>query len=50
MIHNVYFIYVAQAAAGKFAETFKEFPAIQKPNSFTIDDAMAKMSEAAGAH
>ena len=40
-------LYAAQAAAAKFAETFKEFPAIQKPNSFTIDDAMAKMSEAA---
>ena len=46
-IHNAYFIYVAQAFARKFAETFKEFPAIQKPNSFTIDDAMVKMSEAA---
>jgi arylsulfatase len=32
----------------KFAETFKEFPAIQKPNTFTIGDAIAKMSEAAG--
>ncbi|QKV52517.1 arylsulfatase [Comamonas antarctica] len=48
-LHNGYFIFVAQAAAAKFAETFKEFPAIQKPNSFTIDDAMAKMSEAATA-
>ena len=50
MIHNVYFVYLAQYAAGKFAETFKEFPAIQKPNTFTIDDAMAKMSEAAAGH
>lgn len=32
----------------KFAETFKEFPSIQKPNTFTIDDAIAKMSEAGG--
>jgi arylsulfatase len=24
-----------------------QFPAVQRPNSFTIDDAMAKMSEAA---
>jgi arylsulfatase A-like enzyme len=46
-IHNAYFIYVAQAAAAKFAETFKEFPAIQKPNTFTVDDAIVKMSEAA---
>jgi hypothetical protein len=50
MIHNAYFIYLAQYAAGKFAETFKEFPAIQKPNTFTIDDAMAKMSEATASH
>jgi hypothetical protein len=47
-IHNGYFIYAAQAGARKFAETFKEFPAIQKPNTFTIDDAIAKMSEAGG--
>ena len=40
---------VAQTAAAKFAATFKEFPAIQRPNSFTIDDAMAKMSESAAA-
>jgi len=46
-LHNAYFVYVAQAAAAKFAETFKEFPAVQRPNSFTIDDAMAKMTEAA---
>ncbi len=32
----------------KFAETFKEFPSIQKPNTFTIDDAIPKMSEAGG--
>jgi arylsulfatase len=47
MFHNAFFIYLAQYAAAKFAETFKEFPAIQKPNTFTIDDAIAKMSEAA---
>ncbi len=48
MLHNAYFIYAAQAAAAKFTETFKEFPAVQKPNSFTVDDAMAKMSAGAG--
>jgi arylsulfatase len=47
-IHNAFFVYAAQVAAAKFAETFKEFPAIQKPNTFTIGDAIAKMSEAAG--
>jgi len=49
VIHNDYFIFAAQRLAGKFAETFKEFPVIQKPNTFTIDDAIAKMSEATGA-
>jgi arylsulfatase A-like enzyme len=45
LIHNAYFIYAAQFAAAKFADTFKDFPAVQRPNSFTIDEAMAKMSE-----
>ena len=35
--------------AGKFAETFKEFPAIQKPNTFTIDDALKSMTDATAA-
>lgn len=48
VIHNGFFIYGAQAAAAKFAETFREFPAVQHPNSFTIDQAMEKMSEVAG--
>jgi arylsulfatase len=47
MIHNCYFIFAAQAVTAKFAATFKEFPPAQKPASFTIDDAMGKMSEAA---
>jgi len=47
MIRRAFLIYAVQAIAGKFAETFKEFPAVQKPNSFTIDDAMAKMSPVA---
>ncbi|MCU7552304.1 arylsulfatase [Chitinophagaceae bacterium LB-8] len=47
-LHNGYFMYAAQAGAAKFAETFKEFPAVQKPNTFTVDDALAKMHEAVG--
>ena len=46
-LHNLYFIFAAQTAAAKFVETFKDFPRVQKPGSFTIDDAMAKMSEPA---
>jgi arylsulfatase len=47
MMRHAFVIYVAQAAAAKFAETFKDFPRVQKPNTFTVDDALAKMSEAA---
>ena len=30
-------------SSSQWAATFKDFPPIQKPNTFTIDDAMAKM-------
>lgn len=46
VVHNPYFIFAAQAVMGKFVDTFKEFPAVQKPNTFTVDDALRKMSEA----
>ncbi|NEX91953.1 arylsulfatase [Caulobacter sp. 17J65-9] len=46
--------YIALAAnmvVGPFLETFKDFPPRQKAASFTIDQAMEKMTEAAfGAH
>lgn len=45
-LYNDYFIFIAQLAAKKFAETFREFPPVQRPNSFTIDDAIAKMADA----
>ena len=47
-LYNAYFIYAAQTGAAKFAATFKEFPAVQKPNTFTVDDALKAMSEASG--
>lgn len=46
-LYHPYLIFAAQAIAAKFAATFKEFPPRQKSASFTIDDALAKMSEAA---
>jgi arylsulfatase A-like enzyme len=45
VLHNAYYIYAAQAGAAKFVETFKEFPRQQTPGSFTIDDALAKLSQ-----
>ena len=44
VMRHAYLIYGAQAMAAEFAATFKEFPALQKPNTFTIDDALATMS------
>ena len=34
--------------ADQFAATFKDFPIIQKPNSFTIEEAIKKLSEPGG--
>jgi arylsulfatase len=48
MIHHAYILYGAFAISDQFAATFKEFPPIQKPNSFTIDDAIAMMADASG--
>ncbi|HEY4136545.1 MAG TPA: arylsulfatase [Alphaproteobacteria bacterium] len=45
---HAYILYGAYIIADKFAATFKDFPPIQSPNSFTIDDAVAKMAEASG--
>jgi arylsulfatase len=39
----------ASTIVGRFLETFKEFPPIQKPNTFTIDQAMEKLSQATSA-
>ncbi len=46
-IYHDYIVYGAMAIAGKWAATFKEFPPVQKPNSFTIDDALKMLSSAA---
>lgn len=47
-LHHDYILFGAYAIADKFAATFKEFPPVQKPNSFTIDDALAKLASSSG--
>jgi hypothetical protein len=47
-IHHTYIIFAAQTIAAQFAATFKEFPPRQKAASFTIGQALSKMTEAAG--
>jgi len=46
IMHNDFFIFAAQHGAAKFAASFKDFPPIQRPGSFTIDDAVSKMANA----
>lgn len=48
LLHHAYILYGAMAISQKFAATFKDFPIIQKPNSFTIDDAIKMMEDSAG--
>ena len=49
-IRRNYIVFGAMILANKFAETFKDFPPIQKPNSFTIDDAIKAMADVEGAN
>jgi arylsulfatase len=46
-LHHDYILHLGNILAGKWAETFKEFPPIQKPNSFTIDAALELMASGA---
>jgi hypothetical protein len=49
-IRHVFIVYAATDIAGKWAATFKEFPPIQKPNTFTLDDALAAMASVTAGH
>lgn len=46
-LHRAYILYGGYAIADRWAATFKEFPPIQKPNSFTIDEALGMLTAAA---
>jgi arylsulfatase len=47
MIESAYLILAATTVAAQFLESFREFPPRQKAASFTIDQAMEKMTELA---
>jgi arylsulfatase len=47
-LYHAYIIYGAWAVADQFAATFRDFPPVQRPNTFTIGDAVAKLAEAQG--
>ena len=46
LINHVFLLVPAQEYAGKFLDTFKEFPPRQRPATFNMDEVMKKMSEA----
>jgi arylsulfatase len=45
ILHHAFILYGAFALADLFAATFRDFPPVQKPGSFTIDDALKKLAE-----
>ncbi len=49
LIENCFIVYPAQAMAAEFIATFKEFPPSQKAATFTLGDALEKMSSFATA-
>ncbi len=48
MFDHAFLLVPAQQYVGKFLATFKEFPPSQKPGSFSIDDALAKLQQGGG--
>jgi arylsulfatase len=50
-LYHDYILFGAYYIADQFAASFKDFPPIQRPGSFTIDEALSKMRDAAiGSH
>jgi arylsulfatase len=47
ILNHAFIMYGVFAIADQWAATFKDFPPVQHPNSFTIDDALKMLSTAA---
>ncbi len=47
LIHHAYILFAAQGITAQFVKTFEAFPPRQKAATFTVDHALAKLSEAA---
>jgi arylsulfatase len=48
LLDHVFLLVPAQAGVAEFLSSFKEFPPRQKAASFSVDQVMEKMTEAAG--
>jgi len=44
ILDNAYVALAGTTVAAQFLETFKEFPPVQKPNTFTVNDAGARLN------
>ena len=49
-LDHAYLVLAAQSIVVQFLETFRKFPPRQKPASFTIDQALERMQDAAVGH
>ena len=49
-LDHAYLVLAAQSIVVQFLETFRQFPPRQKPASFTIDQALERMQDAAVGH
>jgi arylsulfatase len=47
-VEHLFVMVPAQEYVAKFLGTFQEFPPSQKPGSFSIDDALARLQEGSG--
>jgi arylsulfatase A-like enzyme len=50
LLDHAYLVFAAQGIVTQFLETFQKFPPRQKPGSFTIDQALERMQDAAVGH
>ena len=50
LLDHAYLVFAAQGIVTDFLGTFQKFPPRQKPASFTIDQALEKMQDAAVGH
>jgi arylsulfatase len=49
-IEHIFVLVPAQAIVGQYVATFQEFPPRQKPGSFSVDQALQKLSNPDGSN
>jgi hypothetical protein len=49
-IEHIFVLVPAQAIVGQYVATFQEFPPRQKPGSFSVDQALQKLTNREGSN